>query len=108
MGGSPLDRSGNKNMVDEVLKHFTANERYYLAMAPEGTRKKVEKFRSGFYYIAKKGNLPIIMVALDFARKEIVFRPVYYLKGDNEDVEIENIQNWFNPFEAYHPEKWIN
>ena len=108
LGGSPVDRSGNKNTVDEVLKHFDANERFYLSIAPEGTRAKVDKFKSGFYHIAKKGKLPLLMLGIDFARREFVFRPVYFIKGDKPDEEIAYIQQWFTQFKGYHPEKGVS
>ena len=69
MGGYPVDRSKNNNYVDAVAKIFENNPDFRLTIAPEGTRSKVDKLKSGFYYIAQKAQVPIIMVAFDYGRK---------------------------------------
>ncbi|WP_395046725.1 1-acyl-sn-glycerol-3-phosphate acyltransferase [Flavobacterium sp.] len=71
MGGEPLDRSGGLNKVDSIAAIFQRKEIFRLAVAPEGTRKKVTELRSGFYYIALKANVPIVPVAFDFGKKEV-------------------------------------
>jgi len=55
MGGAPIDRSGNTGSVDSMVAVFEAHEKFRIALAPEGTREKVTKLRTGFYHIAKKG-----------------------------------------------------
>lgn len=76
MGGAPLDRQKNENKVDSIAKIFQTKEVFRLAIAPEGTRKKVTKWRSGFYYIALQAQVPIVPVAFDWGTKTIkVFRP---------------------------------
>ena len=71
VGGAALDRSGGKNNVDATVDVFNSREVFRLAVAPEGTRKKVTELKSGFYYIALKANVPIIPVAFDYSKKEI-------------------------------------
>ena len=71
MGGEPLDRTGGLNKVDSIAAIFQRRETFRLAVAPEGTRKKVEELKTGFYYIALKANVPIIPVAFDFGKKEV-------------------------------------
>ena len=71
MGGEPLDRSGGLNKVDSIAAIFQRKEIFRLAIAPEGTRKKVTKLKTGFYYIALKANVPIIPVTFNFGRKEV-------------------------------------
>ncbi|TDE49120.1 1-acyl-sn-glycerol-3-phosphate acyltransferase [Flavobacterium sp. GT3P67] len=71
MGGEPLDRSGGLNKVDSIAAIFQRKEVFRLAVAPEGTRKKVGELKTGFYYIALKANVPIIPVAFDFGKKEV-------------------------------------
>jgi len=71
MGGAPIDRTGSLNKVDAIAKVFDNYEEFRLAIAPEGTRKKVNELKSGFYYIAVKANVPIITVAFDFGRKTV-------------------------------------
>lgn len=72
MGGYPVDRSKSQDMVEQVAAIFDAHDEFVLAIAPEGTRKKVDKLKTGFYYIAKKANVPIVPVGFDFKKKEII------------------------------------
>lgn len=71
MGGEPLDRTGGLNKVDAIASIFKRKEVFRLAVAPEGTRKKVDQLKTGFYYIALKAEVPIIPVAFDFGKKEV-------------------------------------
>tara|TARA_A100000164_G_scaffold197363_1_gene175021 strand:- start:1278 stop:1796 length:519 start_codon:yes stop_codon:yes gene_type:complete len=91
LGGIPVDRSKNSNIVDEVVGLFDNNEIQILAIAPEGTRKKVKKWKSGFYYIALNANLPILMVSFNYMKKEVVINDKFYPTGDiNKDfTELE-------------------
>ena len=71
LGGIPVNRNKNTNLVDAVVNLFHTNKIQILAIAPEGTRKKVNKWKTGFYYIALKAELPILMVSFDYDRKEV-------------------------------------
>ncbi|TWI00454.1 1-acyl-sn-glycerol-3-phosphate acyltransferase [Flavobacterium tiangeerense] len=71
MGGEPLDRSGGLNKVDSIAAIFDKKDTFRLAVAPEGTRKKVSELKTGFYYIALKANVPIVPVSFDFGRKQV-------------------------------------
>ena len=91
LGGIPVDRSKNTNLVDEVVNLFDQNEIQILAIAPEGTRKKVKKWKSGFYYIALNANLPILMVSFDYIKKEVIINNKFYPTGDikKDFIELE-------------------
>ncbi|TDE43171.1 acyltransferase [Flavobacterium rhamnosiphilum] len=84
MGGEPLDRSGGLNKVDSIAAIFQRKEVFRLAVAPEGTRKKVGELKTGFYYIALKANVPIIPVAFDFGKKEVNLGKPLMPTGDIE------------------------
>ncbi len=71
LGGAPLDRSGGLNKVEAIAKIFEEKKVFRLAVAPEGTRKKVNEIKSGFYYIALKADVPIVPVAFDWGKKEV-------------------------------------
>ena len=89
MGGAPLDRSGGLNKVDSIAEIFKKREIFRMAIAPEGTRKKVSQLKTGFYYIALKANVPIIPVAFDYSKKEVKVASAFYPTGDIEnDFEI--------------------
>ncbi|UOK43957.1 MULTISPECIES: 1-acyl-sn-glycerol-3-phosphate acyltransferase [Flavobacterium] len=84
MGGEPLDRQKNENKVDAIAKVFLNNEIFRLAIAPEGTRKKVTEWKTGFYYIAIKANVPILPVAFDWGKKEVRILEPFQPTGDKE------------------------
>jgi 1-acyl-sn-glycerol-3-phosphate acyltransferase len=84
LGGAPIDRDTKENKVDAIAKLFEGREEFRMAMSPEGTRKKVEKWRTGFYYIAKAAKVPIIMVTLDFIKKENKISEPFYPTDDKE------------------------
>ncbi|MFN5171320.1 MAG: lysophospholipid acyltransferase family protein [Cyclobacteriaceae bacterium] len=84
MGGYPVDRSKSTDMVKQVVDIINAHDEFILAIAPEGTRKKVEKLKTGFYYIAKGAGIPIIPCGFDFAKKEVVISQPVFPSGDTE------------------------
>jgi 1-acyl-sn-glycerol-3-phosphate acyltransferase len=71
MGGSPVNRGKSTNSVRAIARLFTTRQFFRLALAPEGTRKKVVKWKTGFYYIALAANVPIVLVAFDYGRKTV-------------------------------------
>ncbi len=87
MGGYPVERSKSYDFTDQVAALFNKKEEFILAMAPEGTRKKVEKLKTGFYYIALKANVPIIPVGFDFGNKVVVVGAPLYPSVFDQDME---------------------
>lgn len=87
LGGHPVDRSGNKNFVDEVASLFDKLPAFVIAVAPEGTRKKTERLKSGFYYIAKKANVPILPVGLDYKTKTVVVGELHHVAETFENEQ---------------------
>jgi len=83
-GGVPLDRTPGQNKVEAIAEIFNKYPEFRLALAPEGTRKKVEKWKTGFYYIAKSANVPLIPVAFDYGTKTVTIHPAYYISGSIE------------------------
>jgi 1-acyl-sn-glycerol-3-phosphate acyltransferase len=81
LGGIPVDRSASQNMVDQVVDIINRRSSFILAIAPEGTRGKVKKWRTGFYYIALKAKIPIIMCQLDYENREARFLDPFYPTG---------------------------
>ncbi|MDX1752688.1 MAG: 1-acyl-sn-glycerol-3-phosphate acyltransferase [Salinimicrobium sediminis] len=84
MGGTPLDRTAGQNKVDSIAALFGKKEEFRLAIAPEGTRKKVKDWKTGFYYIAKTADVPIVMIAFDFGKKRVKISKRMYPTGDKE------------------------
>tara|TARA_R110002050_G_scaffold243212_2_gene379700 strand:- start:38424 stop:38972 length:549 start_codon:yes stop_codon:yes gene_type:complete len=82
LGGAPIDRYTNENNVDAISKLFIERKEFRMTLAPEGTRKKVKEWRTGFYYIAKKANVPIIMISFDFENKQNKISEPFYPTDD--------------------------
>jgi 1-acyl-sn-glycerol-3-phosphate acyltransferase len=82
VGGAALDRTPGQNKVQAIAKLFEGKDEFRLTLAPEGTRKKVEEWKTGFYYIAKEAKVPIIMFTLDFKNKQNNVSEPFYPTDD--------------------------
>lgn len=102
LGGIPVDRTSSHNLVDTVAAMFSKRERFAIAIAPEGTRKKVDKLKTGFYFIAAKAAVPIIMVGLDYSRKTVLFSHPMYPSDQGKDFE--EIFSFYRTIRGKHPE----
>lgn len=103
LGGTPVDRSTSSNLVDEVVKIFNQHEKFAIALSPEGTRQRVERLKTGFYNIARKAKVPIVMVGLDFRNKQVLFSAPFYT-SDDQQADFNRIIDFFGPIEGRHPE----
>ncbi len=89
VGGIPLDRTPGQNKVEAIAELFEKRDELRLAIAPEGTRKKVKEWKTGFYHIAKAASVPVIMVTFDFGKKQNVISEPFYPTDDMEaDLEL--------------------
>jgi len=70
-GGIPVYRKAKNNVVEQVVEMFERTPKLHLGIAPEGTRTRVEKWKTGFYHIATKANVPILLLAMDYENKKI-------------------------------------
>lgn len=104
LGGTPVDRSKNNNLVDSIVDIFDSKDRFVLALSPEGTRKKVEKWKTGFYYIAKGAKVPIVSATLDFEHKKMVVSKPFYTTNDI-DGDFKELQSFFEGVKGKYPER---
>ncbi len=84
MGGAPLDRTSGQNKVEAIAAIFNSKEEFRLTLAPEGTRKKVAVWKTGYYYIAMAAKVPIIPVSFDYGTKTVTINAPFYPTGDIE------------------------
>lgn len=103
-GGTPLNRQKKENKVDAIANIFNQKEVFRLAIAPEGTRKKVQEWKTGFYYIALKANVPIVPVAFDYGKKEVVYHEPFYPTG-NIEADFKVLESYFKGVIGKVPEK---
>lgn len=104
LGGYPVDRSRNTHLVDTIAEIFDSKERFAISIAPEGTRKKVPHLKTGFYYIAKKCNIPIILTKFDAKNKIVDFSEPFYT-SDEESKDMAYIEAYFDGVIGIVPEK---
>jgi 1-acyl-sn-glycerol-3-phosphate acyltransferase len=83
LGGMPVDRHHPEGFVAQLVALFASRKSLVLAMAPEGTRKPVERWKSGFYRVALGAGVPIVPVYLDNARKRLGFGAPFHPTGDS-------------------------
>jgi 1-acyl-sn-glycerol-3-phosphate acyltransferase len=84
LGGIPVDRSTANAVVTSVVAQFDRRPRMLLAVAPEGTRKRVDRWRTGFYHIARGAGAPILPIAFDWGAKTIRIGALFSPTGDLE------------------------
>ena len=103
LGGYPVDRTRHNNLVDAVVALFDSKQEFSIALAPEGTRAKVDRIKTGFYYIARKANLPIFLVGFDYSRKTIVINGPMFATNNAKD-DFKNIISFFSKIRGKYPE----
>lgn len=103
LGGIPVDRSKKSNFVDATVKAYNEREKMTIVIAPEGTRKKTDKLKTGFYYIAQYADIPLILVRFDWGKRVVEFSEPYYLVGD-KDKDMKFIDDHFRSATGKIPE----
>jgi 1-acyl-sn-glycerol-3-phosphate acyltransferase len=105
LGGISIDRSKNNSLVSQMVEIFGDADELLVLIPPEGTRKRREKWKTGFYHIAEQGDIPLILGFLDYDKKEGGYTEVYRLTGDFE-TEMRRIQNFYASKGACYPEEF--
>lgn len=103
IGGIPVDRSKKTSLTDQIANIYREREHFQLAITPEGTRKRREEWKKGFYYIALAAEVPIVVVAFDYAKKEVEFKKVLYPTG-NIEADMQEITSCYIGVTGKHPE----
>ena len=98
-GGIPIDRSAAHGVVGEMAGLFAQQERLWLALAPEGTRKKVQKWKSGFWHIARKAGVPILPAYFHYPQRTIGFGPLFH-PSDDLDADMAKIREFYRPWQG--------
>ena len=106
-GGRPVDRKIKTGLVDQVVKLFDGSEEFAIAVAPEGTRKKVQNFKTGFYHIARTAGVPIIPCLLDYQHKQARLLPPFYPTNDTEK-DLDALWHFYDGVNGENPERSIS
>lgn len=103
MGGYPVIRSGHQNQVDSYIHAFNSHNEFAIVIAPEGTRKKVDRLRTGYYFIAKGANVPIIPTIMNYRTKSVDFGEVF-IPGNDEKEDLLKLDRIFSTNVGKYPE----
>lgn len=104
MGGIPVDRSKSNNMVDAMVAEFEKRSEFLLTIPPEGTRGSVKQWRTGFYYIALKAKVPLIIGMMDYAKKSGGLGPSFMPTGDYK-ADMKRLSEFYHSVTPKFPSK---
>ncbi|HEY0844672.1 MAG TPA: 1-acyl-sn-glycerol-3-phosphate acyltransferase [Noviherbaspirillum sp.] len=102
-GGEPIERGTSTGAIDRLAQRIKAADEYWLALAPEGTRKYRDGLRSGFYHLALNAGVPLGLATIDYGRKEVRMVSYALLTGD-VDVDLERIRDAYRTCRGLKPE----
>lgn len=105
LGGIPVDRSRKTSLTEQIANVYNEKTEFHLAITPEATRKRNEEWKLGFYYIALAANVPILVAALDYKKKEADFKAVVYPTGDAE-ADLKAIKAYYKDVTAKFPDNF--
>jgi 1-acyl-sn-glycerol-3-phosphate acyltransferase len=102
LGGVPVDRSKSSNYVEAVVKTINAAQHFHLCISPEGTRKKVDRLKTGFYHMAKQAGIPIVLCRFDWGTRTVSFDQPFYPTND-EKADFMYIHKYFEGAQGCNP-----
>ncbi len=105
LGGLSVERGQARGLVAGAVEKFRTRDRYILALAPEGSRKKVVPWKAGFYHIACGAEVPILMAAFDYRQKLLRLGPTIFPSGDFE-ADMAKIRQVYAEFLEQHPDRF--
>ena len=104
IGGIPVHRDGGKNYIEQMADLFNRSDSLILALTPEGTRSKTDHWKTGFHYIARAANVPIMLAYLDFGHKAVGIGDLFY-PGDDIEADFERIRQFYKTRQGKNPEQ---
>lgn len=103
LGAVPVNRSKITHFTDQIAKEFSRREAFSIAITPEGTRKRTPRWKRGFYHIAVKAQVPIVLVSIDYGKKLMRLGADFHPTGD-EQADMKVIMNHYKDVVAKYPE----
>jgi 1-acyl-sn-glycerol-3-phosphate acyltransferase len=100
-----IDRSGSRNTVRRVVELFEKNPQFVMVITPEGTRGKVKQWKSGFYFIAKKANVPLMLGCPDYRRKVCYIAPIVVQPTGDIEADMNHFKNFLDEIMPKYPDK---
>jgi len=104
MGGIPLDRQRAGLAVNRAVELFAGSDTFYFGLAPEGTRRRMDYWKTGFYRIAEEAGVPIVLGFLDYGRRRLGLGPSFVPSGDRQR-DLAFVRDFYRDVEARWPAK---
>ncbi len=101
LGGVAIDRSAARGVVEQMADRFREQSSLWLAITPEGTRKPVERWKTGFWHIARRAGVPVFPVAFHYPGKRIVLGPLFETSDDMQ-ADIARLRTFYAPYQGKH------
>lgn len=101
MGVIPVDRNAARGLIEQMLERFQQEDRFWLGIAPEGTRKRVERWKPGFWKIARAAGVPVLPAYFHYPEKIIGIGEPFQLT-DDMDADMARIRAWYAPWRGKH------
>ena len=105
LGGVPVDRKNSSNLVEAMAQFVNTKDEIIVLMTPEGTRKKVEKWKTGFYHLAMLANIPVVLGRLDYKTKT-AYVGISFKPSGNIEKDFELIRKFYEGVEGRNPENF--
>ncbi len=99
LGGIPIERSATRGVVEQISARFRSQPKLWMGIAPEGTRKPVKKWRSGFWHIARAAGVPILPVYFHYPERTIGIGPLFHTSDDAE-ADIQRLREFYAPWQG--------
>ena len=99
LGGIGIDRKAAHDVVTQMRQQFAKRDKLWLGITPEGTRKKVTKWKSGFWHIARAAEVPVQLLYFHYPDKTIGIGPLMQL-SDDLDADMARIREYYLPFQG--------
>ena len=104
-GCVPVDRSGSRDMVGQMVEAFAARPAMVLAIPPEGTRSRTEGWKSGFYHIAHGAGVPVLISVLDYGTRRVRLAALVWTSGDYT-ADLPRLRAFYAEAKGRHVEKF--
>ena len=101
LGGIPIDRNAARGVVEQMAERLQGSDELWLGLTPEGTRRAVTKWKSGFWHIAQRARVDVLPVYFHYPEKAIGIGPLLTL-SDDMDADIARIRDYFAPYRGRH------
>ncbi len=105
LGGIPIDRKASMDTVDQIAESYARKDMLWVAITPEGTRSRVDRWKTGFLRVAYTARVPVVLVAWDYPTKSLVIEELWHA-GPEFQEEAEQIRNLLcERYTGRHPER---